>query len=248
MANSVSRNKGINSFSIRVVAIITMLGSMYLTIKGNDISQCLLWFSFTLFAFLLIEGFNKTSNLKLYFRRLIVFTLISEIPYDLFYWQSAFDLNHQSIMFTLLIGLIGCSICKFIKEKLSNSIIDIISVLVITTLGTIACGFIGSDFAQYGILIIMVFYVSYNLTYPKLFELAVMVYYGIMVQTETVFTVSLWNLQYSIPVVAFALFATIFSWTYNEERGPNSITLKITFYLIYPISLLILYFLTKTLL
>ena len=44
--------------------------------------------AFPIFLFLLIEGFNKTKNIKKYFFRMVIFAIISEVPFDMaFKWR-----------------------------------------------------------------------------------------------------------------------------------------------------------------
>ncbi|MBQ1891072.1 MAG: conjugal transfer protein TraX, partial [Firmicutes bacterium] len=66
----------------------------------------MLYFSFTIFAFLLIEGIKKTSNKYAYFRRIVLFTVISEIPHDLLICGNWWDVSRQSIMLSILIAFI----------------------------------------------------------------------------------------------------------------------------------------------
>lgn len=62
--------------------------------------------TYPIFAFMLVEGFTHTSNLKKYMFRLLIFALISEIPYDLAISRRIIALGSQNIIWALLIGLI----------------------------------------------------------------------------------------------------------------------------------------------
>lgn len=82
--------------------------------------------SFPIFAFLLVEGFQKTSNRSNYAKRLGLFCLISEIPFDLAFSGSFFALKRQNVFFTLLIGFLCIWSFHIIREKTFPKIVRLL--------------------------------------------------------------------------------------------------------------------------
>ncbi len=74
--------------------------------------------AFPIFCFLLIEGFRYTHNFWKYLCNLLIFGVISEIPFDLaLSGDSVFNFESQNIFFTLAIGLITIAGIKFFMDK-----------------------------------------------------------------------------------------------------------------------------------
>ena len=57
-------------------------------------------------AFLLVEGFLHTENYRAYLIRMLLFALVSEIPFDYAMTGTLFYGGSQNLLFTLAIGLI----------------------------------------------------------------------------------------------------------------------------------------------
>jgi len=92
---------------LKLIAMITMLtdhiGHMFF--PQHAIFRSVGRLAFPIFAYLLAVGYEKTSSLKNYARRLFIFGLISQVPYSFFSPGLQFKPFNLNIMFTLLLGL-----------------------------------------------------------------------------------------------------------------------------------------------
>ena len=74
--------------------------------------------AFPIFCFLLVEGFVHTRDVKKYVRRLFLFALISEVPFDLAFFRTPFDPSAQNVYWTLALGVLAMAgLKRFEKEN-----------------------------------------------------------------------------------------------------------------------------------
>ena len=73
--------------------------------------------AFPLFCFLLVEGFVHTHNVKGYLGRLVLFGLVSEVPFDLAFFRTPFYPDAQNVYWTLALGVLAMAgLKRFEKE------------------------------------------------------------------------------------------------------------------------------------
>ena len=173
--------------------------------------------AFPIYAFLLVEGFEHTGSRKRYALRLMLFALISEIPWNLEHTGSVFYAG-QNVFFTLLLGYFGlCVTEKLNQDKGSmNKTPWLAQLFFLLFLSVI----LRADFGASGFGFILLLYI---LRKHPVFRAV----------TGTCFLPSQWRSGMAFIPIAF----------YNGRRGfIKSRSLQWLFYAVYPLHLLILYF------
>ena len=151
---------GITSFTLHVLAMAFMLSDhLWATIiTGNaDWMTCLGRLAFPIFAFMTVEGFFHTKNRKRYAGRMLLFALISEIPFNLMLSGSLIYPFHQNVLwcFLLCIGLMT------LNEKAKST--GKWWIFGLTAAGTLLLGTLAGmlsfmDYMHYGVWMVLMFY------------------------------------------------------------------------------------------
>lgn len=172
--------------------------------------------AFPLFAFMLVEGFYRTHSRWHYLGNLLLFGVISEVPFDLFTTKELMNWRWNNVMFTLAFMLVTIWIVDVIREKIGDEkkwLWFLISIPVVAIMCLLAM-FCSLDYDYNGILMSYFFYLFRNHPFPRIL-------FGYLSVVKE-------------PWVLLGLGLTL---TYNGERGKQS---KLLNYLFYPVHLLIL--------
>jgi hypothetical protein len=179
--------------------------------------------AFPIYCFLLVEGFERTHNLKKYALRLFGFALVSEIPFDLCFKAQVLEFSYQNIFFTLFIALLSMTgsrwgeLRHWTENVHLNKVFGCLSCVVCTVAGMAAAELLSTDYGGTGVLCIMVLYVFRKKKIPQAIAGAI---------------AFLWEV--TAPLAFLPILA------YNGTRG---LKLKYFFYAFYPVHLLIIYIL-----
>lgn len=237
-ANSVGgiqRYKVIDASWLKIIAMISMvidhigafiiveLDIILLSFHGYSLSlayiaRCLGRIAFPIYAFLIAEGFKHTRNRLKYTLNMLLFAVISEIPYNMVF-TGTLRYSVQNVYFTLLIGLLMIWAYEGLKVKPVKQIVSLIVLFAIAVVMNASHTYTGA------VLILLMYLMSDNI--------APMSIIGTALQPKFMYC----SMLGYIPI-----------YLYNGQRGfIRGKVAKYFFYVFYPAHLLTLYFIKKKL-
>ena len=170
--------------------------------------------AFPIFCFLAVEGFLHTHDVKKYVRRLVLFGLLSEVPFDLAFFRTPFDFSVQNVYWTLALGVLAMAGLKhFEKPDGSASWKGLLCAAGCTLAALLAC----TDYNGIGVLIICALYLTRGDRKRQCIVGAVLF---------------AWELT--------APLAFVLVWFYNGQRGRCTPAMQKVFYWFYPVHLSVL--------
>lgn len=207
--------------ALKIIAVLSMVTDhcAYYLLDGNtwayEVMRCFGRVAFPVFAFLVAEGFAHTRNRMRYFLSLLLFAVISEVPW---YLLNGADGTHN-VMFTLALGVAALAVFERLQK---HGALAIAAILLVALSAEIS----GLDYGWHGIVEILVFHLFRSKKYSqstRLLQLAFafpfMSHYGII----------------------GALLACFIIFLYNGTRGIiHGKVAKYGFYAIYPVHLIII--------
>ena len=231
--------KGLNAYWVKFIAMIAMLLDHFahiaiiLPINLNTATSLATAMNVVgrvtmpVMCYFIAEGYHHTSSLKKYFLRLIVFAIISQIPYYL--WNVGlqtyfidflkYSVFHMNVIYTLTMGLLALTIAK----SKTNTVLKLLGMFAAVILTKY------SDWGIYGVLWVLVFGIFHGD-----FKMQA-VWFGAISIIRCL--VKYTNNTHAFALQLCTLLALPLLYLYNGERGRKS---KYGFYIFYPLHLLIL--------
>ena len=245
--------KGLTSNDLKIIAIITMLIDhigyylySYLSFEIYVAFRIIGRISMPIFAFLIVQGFLHTKNIKKYISRILGLALITQICFYILHYINITNFPYYrnevyrilNILFSYGLSLILLYILsqKKIIQKY-NEIINIFIKLIIIILILIA--YLNLEF-DYGLRIpfIMIGLFFIEKLCPKDTWASKLKYLSLIL---VVFLLSLIKVENGIICKYAMLLSLIFIAFYNGEKGNNNKFVKYSFYAFFPIHHTILY-------
>ena len=209
-------------------------------IPGNEWLTCIGRISFPIFAFMIVEGYFHTKNIKKYALRLLFFALLSEIPFNLMMGSRIFYPLHQNVLWSFLISLIIIHLNEKAKEKKK------IWLRILTAFATVILGYILGlllmvDFYHAGILTVLAFYFfRHKKWWCYVGQFLCLFYINTEILGGLGYEIALFGHTFFLLQQSFALLALIPIWLYRGKQGYHNKILKYTYYAFYPLHMLIL--------
>lgn len=230
------------SYSLHLMAMFFMLcDHLWGTIiPGNDWLTCIGRLAFPIYAFLIVEGYFHTKNFKNYICRLLLFAVLSEIPFNLAMGSRIFYPIHQNVLWSFLIslGLIHWN------EKAKST--GKLWLRLLTGFLSIFVGFLAGlvtmvDFYHAGILTVLVFYFLRGEKWQHhLSQFLCLWYINVEMLGGYSYELHLGGTTYFLVRQGFALLALIPIRLYHGRQGYHSKRLQYVYYAFYPVHLLVL--------
>ena len=229
------------SFALHIMAMVFMIFDHLWGVFATDgylWMTCIGRLTYPIFAFMIVEGYFHTKNLKKYVLRLLIFALISEIPFNLVMSSSWIAPLHQNVLWTFLIGIL----LIFLNEKANKKALGVrILVFIGTALLGCLLGIITFvDYNHGGVLIILMFYVFRERKWWALLGQIVCLYFiSVEVISGQFIPIELFGKTFELVVQSFCVLALIPIWLYQGKQGPYNKAIRYLYYGFYPAHLLL---------
>ena len=217
--------KIIDGTTLKIIAMICMVFDHV----GDNIFPSQTWMriigriALPLFAFCISEGYIHTKDKKKYLKRLGIFALISEIPFNLLTNKTIFSINHQNVMVTFFIAILSLIVFdKITKSK--NKISYIFGTLIVLIFGIISL-ILKTDYNLFAVLLVFIYYV-FNKKGKNISNIIGTIY-------QLIFR--------NVGIYIFGALSFIPILMYNGKKGKG---MKWLFYIFYPGHMLVIYLIT----
>ena len=231
------------SASLHIMAMAFMLlDHLWATvIPGNDWMTCIGRLAFPIFAFMIAEGCLRTRSIKKYALRMLIFAVISEIPFNLAFSGRIFYPTHQNVLWTFLIAIMLVWLNEKAREK------NKLWLTLLTGAGSILIGAIVGivtmvDYHHVGVLTVLVFYFFHDRKWwCYLAQLVCLVYMNFEMLGGLGYELEIFGKEFFLVRQGLAVFALAAIWLYRGKKGYQSRVFKYVNYAFYPGHLVILW-------
>ncbi|MBO4359857.1 MAG: TraX protein [Eubacteriaceae bacterium] len=215
---------------LKLIAVVTMLidhtavflmqnnTTVLLRVSGYTLTLYTLMrtigrISFPIYAFLLAEGYLHTRDVRQYSLNLLLFAILSEIPWNLEHTGTYLYPSSQNVFFTLFLGLAGIWVMDRFRDDIRRQAPLLLGLLLMTFL-------IKSDYGCRGFAFILLMYLLRD---SRLHRAVV----GSCILSST------WKAGLAFIPISL----------YNGKRGfVKGDLLKYFFYAVYPLHMLVIYY------
>lgn len=242
MDSSASKNFELTAAVLHIIAMTLMLmDHLWATLlPAKEWLTCAGRVAFPIFAFMAVEGYFHTRSFKKYILRMLLFAVLSEIPFDLMYGGTWFYPVHQNVLWTFLLSLLGVWLMEQVRKKGKTWMYLLVCVLVVLAglvLGTLCM----VDYYGAGVLTVFVFYFLHGRKWwCFLGQLAALYWLNVELLGGLMYPVQFFGMEFELCQQGLALLALIPIWLYRGRQGYHSKPFQYLCYAFYPVHMLLL--------
>lgn len=232
----------LSAAALHILAMAFMLmDHLWATLlPGQEWLTCVGRIAFPIFAFMAVEGYFHTHNLKKYLLRMLIFAVISEVPFDLMYGGTWFYPVHQNVIWTLMMGLAGIHLMETVRKKKSTFVYILVSAIVVILgglLGTLSM----VDYYGIGVLTVFIFYFFRGRKWWCLLGQMLALYWvNVELLGGLMYPIRLFGMEFELCQQGLALLALLPIWLYRGRQGYHSKPFQYFCYAFYPIHMLVI--------
>ena len=223
-----SRVRFLDGTMLKIIAMVSMVFDHV----GDMFFPEVMWLrmigrlAMPIFSFCIAEGYIHTRDRKKYILRLLIFALISEIPFDLAF-EGKIGLSHQNIMLTFFLAVLALYLFDLIRGEVKEdtgkySMGRTIPGIFVIVAMAFAALLLKADYTIFAVVAVFLFYVFKDAKY--FIRSTVGVAFLALTRTMGYYCTT------GLSIIPLLL--------YNGKRGRG---LKWLFYVFYPGHLLVLY-------
>lgn len=237
-----SGKMNLSAATLHILAMAFMLmDHLWATLlPAQEWLTCVGRIAFPIFAFMAVEGYFHTHNLKKYLLRMLIFAVISEVPFDLMYGGTWFYPVHQNVIWTLMMGLAGIHLMETVRKKKSTFIYILVSAIVVIVgglLGTLSM----VDYYGIGVLTVFIFYFFRGRKWWCLLGQMLALYWvNVELLGGLMYPIRLFGMEFELCQQGLALLALLPIWLYRGRQGYHSKPFQYFCYAFYPIHMLVI--------
>lgn len=250
-----------SALTLRIIASVCMLCDHigYCLAGRYPFLEPLRWIgrlAFPLYVFLIVNGYRHTSNRVRYALRLLLFAILSQVPFSLMFFRKHGYFYCYNVFVTLLLSLLTVWVTDVLrKHKIGRWFTPLPTILAVAVF---YFDLFRADYGAKGILLAMTFYLfDGNLLLTTIGTLA-SVYYAKLISLGFSALNVLRGKAFALPKMGsweltqlFSLLALVMIFFYNGQRGklPEKPAarkaVQLGFYIFYPVHLLLLFYLLR---
>lgn len=194
--------------------------------------------AFPIYCYLLLQGFIHTKSRAKYALNLLLFALLSEVPFDCLFY-GGFTFAHQNVCWTLLIGLVTlCGIELIEKSGLPISF-QLTGIAATSAAGLLVAALLKTDYAWMGIAMILSFYFCKNNRALQCITTLILFFFALTAQYTSSFPTWLDSFRFTLNSEWPLAISFVLIYRCNNERHMKRG--KYLFYAFYPVHMAVLW-------